>query len=449
MKMMNNNEQGFISKELAWLETVMITRLKLYFQQGADYADVFEIAPPATKGEDGAYPVFIEKHGLGFEERVCLMLSFVPILKPQSLDWFNVKNSDTGRRFVEFGCVETEASGLLVPTFETLLFILSGADVEEKIRQSVALSRSLLFRSKIVTLEQVDRLAPMYYSILKPSLSSIELLINEQHYYPDFSSSFPASRLTTLCTWDDLILNEQVMRQIDEIKTWIEYGNKMLNDWDLKKKIKPGYRVLFYGSSGTGKTFTATLLGKYTGREVYRVDLSMIVSKYIGETEKNLSNIFDKAEGKDWILFFDEADALFGKRTNISDAHDKYANQEISFLLQRIESYNGLVVLSTNLKRNIDDAFTRRFQSVIYFPTPKAEERLRLWKNTFSAQTVLDDDIRLEEIAAKYDLTGGSIVNVVQYCSLMAMKRGGNTITIEDLMEGIRKEFQKEGKSIT
>ena len=222
----------------------------------------------------------------------------------------------------------------------------------------------------------------------------------------------------------------------------------MMEDWGLKKRIKPGFRVLFYGAPGTGKTFTAALLGKYTGREVYRIDLSMVVSKYIGETEKNLSNVFDKAENKNWILFFDEADALFGKRTGVNDAHDRYANQEVSFLLQRIESYDGLVVLSTNLKRNMDEAFTRRFQSIIYFPIPQAEERVRLWENTFSSKTKLDSRIHLGEIASKYDLSGGAIVNVVQYCSLMAMKRGSNTIDYDDLLEGIRMEFQKEGKSL-
>ena len=440
--------KNFIIKELSWLETVVVTRLKLYFRQESDYSDVFDVVPPSTEGEEGAYPKFIAQHALGFEERLCLMLSFVPILKPQILDCFNVKNSDTGKRFAEFGCVETEAASILAPTFETLLFILAGDDIAAKVRYSVSISQGVLFRNRIVVLEQVDRLAPMHFSLLKPALSSEEQLIYEKSYLPEFSTSFPASRLTTLCSWEDLVLNDVALKQLEDIKAWIAYGGKIMEDWDLKKRIKPGFRVLFYGAPGTGKTFTAALLGKYTGREVYRIDLSMIVSKYIGETEKNLSNVFDKAENKNWILFFDEADALFGKRTGVNDAHDRYANQEVSFLLQRIESYDGLVVLSTNLKRNMDEAFTRRFQSIIYFPIPQAEERVRLWENTFSSKTQLDSRIHLEEIASKYDLSGGAIVNVVQYCSLMAMKRGSNTIDYDDLLEGIRMEFQKEGKSL-
>lgn len=441
------NKNGFINKELSWLEAVIVTRLKLYFRQESDYGDVFDVVPPTAEGEAGAYPAFIVKHGLGFEERLCLMLSFVPTLKPQVLDCFNVKNSDTGKRFAEFGCVETEAAGILIPTFETLLFIMAGDNIEAKIRYSVAISHGVLFRNKVVVLEEVDRLAPVHFSLLKPALSTAEQLVFETSFLPEFSASFPASRLTTHCSWNDLILNDSTLKQLEEIKAWIEFGGKMMEDWDLKKRIKPGFRVLFYGASGTGKTFTAALLGKYTGREVYRVDLSMIVSKYIGETEKNLSGVFDKAENKDWILFFDEADALFGKRTGVNDAHDRYANQEVSFLLQRIENYDGLAILSTNLKRNMDEAFMRRFQSVIYFPMPQVEDRLRLWRNTFSPQTQLDGHIDLEKIAEKYDLSGGAIVNVVQYCSLMSMKRGDNIIDYDDLLEGIRKELQKEGKS--
>ncbi len=444
-----NPNHTFINNELKWLESVVITRLKLYFQHESVYADVFDIVPPAADGVTGEYAAFIVKNRLGFAERVCLILSLVPTLKPQLLDCLNIRNSTTGSRFVEFGCVEAETAAILLPTFETVLFVLSGDNVEEKIKHTNLLSNGVLFRNNVMSLQQREDQLPLHYSVLRPSLSSIELLINETHYYPDFSASFPASRLTTQAEWGDLVLDANVMKQIDEIKTWIEYGERIMKEWDLKKKIKPGYRVLFHGASGTGKTFTAALLGKYTGREVYRIDLSAVISKYIGETEKNLSNIFEKAENKNWILFFDEADALFGKRTNINDSHDRYANQEISFLLQRIENYNGLVVLSTNLKRNIDEAFTRRFQSIIHFPIPKAKERLLLWQKTFSPHTRLEEGADLEKIATKYDLTGGSIVNVVQYCSLMAMKRGGNVIAYDDLMDGIRKEFQKEGITVS
>ena len=172
----------------------------------------------------------------------------------------------------------------------------------------------------------------------------------------------------------------------------------------------------------------------------------MVVSKYIGETEKNLANLFAKAEGQDWILFFDEADALFGKRTGVKDAHDRYANQEVAYLLQRIEDYPGLVVLSTNLKANLDEAFARRFQTVVRFKMPNPEAREKLWRQSFSEWSRLADDIDLKEISARYEISGGSILNVIQYCSLHSLSRGTDVISREDLVEGIRKEFQKEGK---
>jgi SpoVK/Ycf46/Vps4 family AAA+-type ATPase len=214
----------------------------------------------------------------------------------------------------------------------------------------------------------------------------------------------------------------------------------------MKKKIKPGYRCLFHGPSGTGKTLTATLLGKYTGKDVFRVDLSTVISKYIGETEKNLSNLFDKAASKDWILFFDEADALFGKRTNIRDAHDKYANQEVSYLLQRIENHPGLIILASNFKSNIDDSFIRRFHSVIYFPFPSVEERLLLWKKSLPSQLKLASSVDLGKVAAMYELSGANIINIVHYISLRALNEAREVVGLDDIAEGIRKEFDKEGK---
>ena len=216
----------------------------------------------------------------------------------------------------------------------------------------------------------------------------------------------------------------------------------------MDARLQPGFTSLFHGPPGTGKTLSACLLGKHCGCDVYKIDLSMIVSKYIGETEKNLARIFDMAEHKQWILFFDEADALFGKRTRVDDAHDRYANQEISFLLQRIEEFNGVVILASNLKANIDDAFMRRLQSMVYFPMPKPAERLRIWTNAFSPRAEPEQKIDLGRIAEKYELAGGTIMNVVRYASLKALSRQSVVILLEDLEEGIRREFQKEGRTL-
>jgi SpoVK/Ycf46/Vps4 family AAA+-type ATPase len=215
-----------------------------------------------------------------------------------------------------------------------------------------------------------------------------------------------------------------------------------MQEWGMRGRLRPGYRAMFHGPPGTGKTLTASLLGRATGRDVYRIDLSAVISKYIGETEKTLALLFDQAQHRDWILFFDEADALFGKRTHVKDAHDRYANQEVSYLLQRVDEFDGLVILASNLRTNIDDAFLRRFNAVIRFPFPTAAERERIW------QRHLPDHVSAELASqlAEYELTGGNIVNVVQFAAIEAIARGADTIDIDDALRGIHREMEKEGK---
>jgi SpoVK/Ycf46/Vps4 family AAA+-type ATPase len=176
------------------------------------------------------------------------------------------------------------------------------------------------------------------------------------------------SAIFTERSWADLALTERAVQQVEEIKAWLKQSTPVTRESAQKKtKLTQGYRCLFYGPPGTGKTSTAALIGKELHMPVHKIDLALVVSKYIGETEKNLELLFDRAENAGWILFFDEADALFGKRTNVRDAHDRYTNQEVSSLIKRIEDYKGLVILATNMKGNIDEAFIRRFNSIIHF----------------------------------------------------------------------------------
>jgi SpoVK/Ycf46/Vps4 family AAA+-type ATPase len=181
------------------------------------------------------------------------------------------------------------------------------------------------------------------------------------------------SEISTDKSWSDLALTDDTARKVEEIKKWLRQSTLINRENEKKKKLRQGYRALFHGPPSTGKTLTAALVGKEFDMPVYRIDLSMVVSKYIGETEKNLATIFDRANEKGGILLFDEADALFGKRTDIKDAHDRFTNQDVSYLLQRIEDYNGLVILATNMKSNVDEAFIRRFHLVVHFPIPDPE----------------------------------------------------------------------------
>jgi hypothetical protein len=263
---------------------------------------------------------------------------------------------------------------------------------------------------------------------------------------PDYAADFPARRLTTRMGWDDLVLAPEVLDQIDPVSAWIAGETRILDDWGLRRILTPGYRALFYGPPGTGKTLTAALLGRRAGLAVYRIDLSMVVSKYVGETEKNLAGVFDRAAHGRWILFFDEADALFGTRTSTTSANDRYANQEVAYLLQRIEDCPCVVILATNLRGNIDDAFSRRFQSMIGFTRPDPEQRTRLWRGAL-APVPLGGDVRIEELARDHELVGGSIVNAVRHAAVTALRRGADAIFQADLLAGISAEARKEGRT--
>lgn len=237
-----------------------------------------------------------------------------------------------------------------------------------------------------------------------------------------------------------MVLDYQVATELEEINVWISSGKTVMEDWGLSRILKAGYRSLFYGPPGTGKTLAATLLGKKNEMDVYRIDLSMIVSKYIGETEKNLAKVFDLAENRNWILFFDEADALFGKRTSTNTSNDRHANQEVAYLLQRIEDFPGMVILATNLRSNIDEAFSRRFQSVIYFPMPTEEQRAELWRNMLPGKWLGKDAEELITMAAEMELSGGSITNVVRRCALRMIQSKKKLLDKVMLKEALQKE---------
>ncbi len=213
-------------------------------------------------------------------------------------------------------------------------------------------SDSILIKSELIVFSRSAQDHTPMNSQLSVHQEAFNNIVLGSELLPKMSNDFPAEQLHTRRSWTDLILPQDTLKELQTIGSWYNSSQILMEEWDMQKKLKPGFRVLFYGDPGTGKTLAASLLGKYTNRPVFRVDVSMLVSKYIGETEKQLAKLFDKAENKNWILFFDEADAIFGKRTNVRDAHDKYANQEVSYLLQRIETFSGLIILASNFKNN-------------------------------------------------------------------------------------------------
>lgn len=442
------NNAAALNAELGWFSEVLDTRLKLYFGQDCEYQDISEVTPPTHEGSSALYAHFISYYKLSAGERLVLMLALVPHIKPHLLDVFFLRNSTYDRRFTEFGGLAGAGQTGFIPTGETALFVLAGDEVEQRIAWGAVFDGEHVFSAhNILRLEPVANNESYLAGMLTLSREFIDYFTTGKPHRPSFSIDFPAKHITTDMDWSDLVLENHTMEQLEEIKAWIDHGHILMNDWGLKKKLKPGYKALFHGPPGTGKTLTACLLGKYTGRDVYRIDLSMVISKYIGETEKNLSRVFDMAEHKNWILFFDEADALFGKRTKVEDSHDRYANQEVSFLLQRIEDFEGVTILASNFRTNLDEAFTRRFQSVIGFPMPRREERLKLWSNAFAVNCDFEEKLNFIDIADKFEISGGAMMNVVRYCSLKAVTKSSNTILLEDVLEGIRKEFRKEGRT--
>lgn len=250
--------------------------------------------------------------------------------------------------------------------------------------------------------------------------------------------------------WSDLILPQVKKDQLFGILNMLKYKNRVYKEWGYDKKIcrNPGIKALFYGESGTGKTMAAEVLGSELNTDIIKIDLSRIISKYIGETEKNLDRIFTESANTSSILFFDEADAIFGKRSEVKDAHDRYANIETAYLLQKMEDYDGLVILATNLKQNIDKAFIRRFQFIIEFPIPEKQERHMLWENMFPDEVPLSNDIDIEYLSESFNLTGGNIKNAVLTAAFSAAS-DGSQISMRSLLKGICREYEKSGKMLS
>jgi SpoVK/Ycf46/Vps4 family AAA+-type ATPase len=250
-------------------------------------------------------------------------------------------------------------------------------------------------------------------------------------------------------TWSDIVLPEDKRQQLQHIAVRVKHRRTVHYDWGFGEKLSrgKGLNVLFAGQSGVGKTMAAEVLANDMSLVLFQIDLSSVVSKYIGETEKHLAAIFREAEMSQSLLFFDEADSLFGKRTEVKDAHDRYANLEVNYLLQRIEQYEGLVILATNMQRNLDEAFLRRMQEVIDFPFPDEALRERIWRQHVPAGAPVEARIDYAFLARQFKLTGGNIKNAVMAAAFLAASQG-KKIGMAEMIRGVRMELQKEGKLV-
>ena len=256
-----------------------------------------------------------------------------------------------------------------------------------------------------------------------------------------------AKKLNLKYRLEDIVLPEENKNYLLEIINHSTYNESVFKNWGFEETFPyRGISVLFTGHPGTGKTMAASILGKEIGLDVYRIDLSKVVSKYIGETEKNISEIFEVYKETEGILFFDEADAIFGKRTEIKESHDRYSNIEISFLLQKIEDFDGIVILATNYKRNIDEAFLRRMRFVLDFPFPDENLRYEIWLKAFPNKCPVSENIDFRKLARDFKLSGANIKNAALYSAFFAVKEKSK-IELKHVLEGIRFEMKKLGKS--
>jgi AAA+ superfamily predicted ATPase len=259
-----------------------------------------------------------------------------------------------------------------------------------------------------------------------------------------------ATRLAPCHRWEDLVLPEASLEQLRELCQRVVHQDQVLQEWGFGARLSRGKGVnaLFSGPSGTGKTMAAEVLAAELELDLFRVDLAGVVSKYIGETEKNLDRVFDAASATDGIVFFDEADALFGKRSEVRDSHDRYANIEISYLLQKMEEYEGVAILSTNLRGNLDQAFVRRLAFTIHFPFPDEELRRALWQRAWPAATPLAEDLDLDFLAGQFPLSGGNIKNVALAAAFLAAE-AGEAVTRAHVLHAVRREYEKVGKMLS
>jgi AAA+ superfamily predicted ATPase len=251
--------------------------------------------------------------------------------------------------------------------------------------------------------------------------------------------------------WDNIILPEDNLLQLREIVNQVQHAQRVYGDWGFRGRAKNvhGITALFAGDSGTGKTMSADVIGHELGLDLYRIDLSTVVSKYIGETEKNLGAIFDEASQSNAILFFDEADSLFGKRSEVKDSHDRYANIETGYLLQRMETYSGVAILATNRLQDLDKAFIRRLDIVITFPSAEKSDRARIWQVTFPKNAPLAPDVDFDDLAKRHrQLAGGNIRNVVTTAAFTAASEGSDVIALKHIEHAVKREYQKMSKLV-
>lgn len=435
-----------LAKELNWFRQILDTRLKLYSGQDADHNSIYDINPPDLTASTSNWAQFIQDNNMEVAERLAILLALVAKIAPQLLDVLWVKNTQFGRPFTEFGGLRDAAQKGFTPTLETLYFLLAGRDLSLRLELAkMLLPSAFLIKEGVLKLQSISDHPSPLNQVLYISEEHLARFTHGEELTQSFRKGFPAELLSTSLNRANLFLSPRTLDSLDEISRWMVHGQSLREDFQMEGKFRPGYRALFYGGPGTGKRLAATILGNEGGQKVYRLELAMLISKSTTAAEQMVTQVFQEAERNNWILFIEEADIIMKKHsTNMLD--EAYPSPEIAFLQQRIERFDGLIILTSNITEDIDDRFTSQFDGVVFFPMPRTSDRQQLWNQGLPTGLNWGADVIISNIASSNDLSGGSIMNVIRFASLVTLERGSTEITEQSILQGIRLEKRKLGE---
>lgn len=412
---------------------------QVLYSEGSLELDSFPVADPET-----AFGKLILEHGFTKEESVLLCLALTAVFAPELLR--DLASACKEEELVAYiGGFSAKGTGLFCPTVRTAVFLIAGKNLEKRSQYaSYFHNRQNIFTSGIVSAQPLSPTSVFLDHQLVFSDQFLGTVLKGDLPRLDADAGFPVRRGKSAHLLEDVILNKKTHTQISKLR---RFAKNMTRLWeiDTKGKVRSNFISIFSGDPGTGKSHAAEAIGNEIGLPVYKVNFAQMVSKYIGETEKNLEKVFDRFDKQPSILFFDEAESIFSKRTEVGDSHDQHANNLQSYLLQKVEEFNGIIILATNvqnLTQYFDRAFQRRFRLIVEFDFPDYPERLEIWKRSLFAPFTFEEGLP-EKLAKNYQLSGGSIYNIVSDGVIEALEKETELITFGLLETAFADEFKK------
>lgn len=388
---------------------------------------------------------FFEENKFDFEYQISLVVLLIDYYFPELMQPFLPLFAKEKTRMLIGGRISAHVKRF-EPSMRTILYLLSGTNVTKRIAYSHILEE---FSNELFTLGVLE----WKYADAKTCNSPIKIsenfrlaMLGQKTVRLDSGDNFPARYSATKFEFDEVILSPETIGELQPMLAYLRVRKEILNDDELKKLVKPCFMTVFSGFPGTGKTLAAKTIGKMFNMPTYTLELSRVVSKYIGEFEKSIDKVLTRFSGKECILFIDEADSIFSKRLeNVEDAKDKYVNQEMAYLLQRLEDYEGVIILASNVanfKRQIDNAMLRRIRNVVQFSSPRYSERIQLWQNALPKSFKYEENLA-DKLALNFQLSGASIYSIVSELIICVVEKKIETVTYEVIKPFLEADFRK------